>query len=126
VYLFAITATNTANVAFFAQQDTSLKGSAMAFQFLVASLMSCRLVLSLRDTEATSMNSAAASVATLSFWKTGHGGNEPDASQRSRAVHILGDEEAGNTADVIHMNKRNRGHTTNGTVPAYAEPLPVQ
>lgn len=61
VYLAVITATNTANVAFFAQQDSSLKGAAMAFQFLFASLISCRMVLSLRDTEMLAVQSAAGS-----------------------------------------------------------------
>lgn len=78
VYLAVITATNVANVAFFAQQDQSLKGSAMAFQFLFASLMSCRMVLSLRDKDILTAQSAIASFPTKSFWRAGYTGNEQE------------------------------------------------
>lgn len=64
---------STANVVFFVQKDVALKGSAMAFQFLFSSLMSCRLVLSLRDSEATVFQHAAASLVSRSFWKSGTG-----------------------------------------------------
>lgn len=62
---------STTNVVFFAQKDAALKGSAMAFQFLFSSLMSCRLVLSLRDSEAKVFQHAAASLVTRSYWKNG-------------------------------------------------------
>ena len=75
LYLGCITITNLLNVAFFVQKIDKLQPSAMAFQFLISSLMSSRLVLSLRDSEATAFNSAAASIATRSFWKTSNGSN---------------------------------------------------
>ncbi|KAK9898074.1 hypothetical protein P389DRAFT_210424 [Cystobasidium minutum MCA 4210] len=92
MYLAVITATNTANVAFFAQGDASLKGAATAFQFLFASLMSCRLVLSLRDSESLAMQSAAASLATKSFWRTGMTPMDSGNSTVNRR-NVMSDEE---------------------------------
>lgn len=129
VYLVVITATNTANVAFFAQQDSSLKGSAMAFQFLFASLMSCRMVLSLRDIEMLTVQSAAASLATRSFWKTGYTGNEDEKNGNTGGRRVR-DDEAGHALDNLSNNGKEdlqSGFSRNGVpLPTYVDPLTIQ
>lgn len=126
VYLAVITATNTANVAFFAQSDSSLKGSAMAFQFLLASLCSCRLVLSLRDSEALAVTSAAASLATKSFWKTGFSGeNEQEESHRAYNQRN-GTFDIENSQSFPMQPQHSDRPRTGAALPTYVEPIAVQ
>ena len=100
MYLAVVTCTNVLNVAFFTQSRVELEGSAMAFQFLLSSVMACRLVLSLRDNEARALSSAAADVLTRSFWRTGHTGyNDASAGQ----VNPL---EQGQSTDSINLKDR--------------------
>lgn len=123
VYLAVITATNTANVAFFAQGDASLKGAAMAFQFLFASLMSCRLVLSLRDSESLAMQSAAASLATKSFWRTGMTPMDSGNSTVNRR-NVMSDEERNES---FAMKAQEWEQSTRGDAsPKYSIPGAVQ
>jgi hypothetical protein len=113
-------------VAFFAQQDASLKGVAMAFQPLFASLMSCRMVLSLRDTEMLAVQSAAASLATKSFWKTGYTGGEDEHSRQTANRDY--DFETARQNDSYQMNGSTGAGIlrTGPALPGYPEPVAVQ
>lgn len=84
------------------------------------------MVLSLRDKEAISVPSAAASLATKSFWKTGHAGGDGNVS--SQALNRTWDTETGRQHNSYAMT----GSVTVGSpksdfaMPAFPDPIPIQ